>query len=117
MLAGRVSKEESGTPDKRRFCVAVKNWSHNLKRGYRITLHLKDETPPPAPPSTPISAPSVAPALANSPEHYLVTKGDCLAKIAERRYGKQVWSKIFDANRAIINDPDLIFPGQELVLP
>ncbi len=48
---------------------------------------------------------------------YRVEKGDCLAKIAERTYGKQVWTTIFEANRSIIRDPDLIYPGQSLVLP
>jgi nucleoid-associated protein YgaU len=33
-------------------------------------------------------------------------------------YGKgSKWTKIYDANRDKIKNPDLIFPGQELVIP
>jgi len=29
--------------ERRRFCVGVKNWSHNLQRGYRISIELRDK--------------------------------------------------------------------------
>jgi nucleoid-associated protein YgaU len=49
---------------------------------------------------------------------YTVVSGDSLSKIAQRVYGDaQQWRKIYDANRDIINDPDLIHPGQTLRLP
>jgi nucleoid-associated protein YgaU len=49
---------------------------------------------------------------------YVVVKGDSLSKIAQREYGDaQQWRRIFDANRDIIQDPDLIHPGQTLRLP
>jgi nucleoid-associated protein YgaU len=49
---------------------------------------------------------------------YVVVSGDSLSKIAKREYGDaQKWPKIYEANRAIIKDPDLIYPGQELRIP
>lgn len=49
---------------------------------------------------------------------YVVVSGDSLSKIAKREYGDaQKWPKIYEANRNIIKDPDLIFPGQELRIP
>ena len=49
---------------------------------------------------------------------YVVVKGDSLSKIAQREYGDaQQWTRIFEANRDIITDPDLIYPGQALRLP
>jgi nucleoid-associated protein YgaU len=49
---------------------------------------------------------------------YTVRKGDSLSKIAKREYGDaQQWHRIFDANRDIINDPDLIYPDQVLQIP
>ena len=49
---------------------------------------------------------------------YVVVKGDSLSKIAQREYGDaKQWTRIFEANRDIITDPDLIHPGQELRLP
>ena len=46
---------------------------------------------------------------------YTVEAGDNLTKIGQK-YGLP-WRAIFDANRDIINDPDLIQPGQELKIP
>jgi nucleoid-associated protein YgaU len=49
---------------------------------------------------------------------YVVVKGDSLSKIARREYGDaNKWRTIFEANKDLINDPDLIYPGQELTIP
>jgi nucleoid-associated protein YgaU len=49
---------------------------------------------------------------------YTVRKGDSLSRIAKEVYGDaQQWRKIHEANRDIIDDPDLIHPGQVLKLP
>jgi len=48
---------------------------------------------------------------------YVVQKGDCLWKIAERIYQDPFqWKKIYDKNAAIIKDPNLIYPEQSLDL-
>jgi nucleoid-associated protein YgaU len=65
------------------------------------------------------TAPAVdqAPASATS-RTYVVVSGDSLSKIAKREYGDaQKWHQIYEANRDIIKDPDLIYPGQILRLP
>lgn len=49
---------------------------------------------------------------------YTVVKGDSLSKIAKREYGDaQKWRVIFEANKDIIKNPDLIHPGQTLKIP
>ena len=49
---------------------------------------------------------------------YTVVKGDSLSKIAQREYGDaKQWTRIYEANRDTIQDPDLIEPGQTLRLP
>lgn len=49
---------------------------------------------------------------------YTVKSGDTLSAIAKREYGDaNQWKRIFDANRDLIEDPDLIHPGQELRIP
>ena len=49
---------------------------------------------------------------------YTVVTGDSLSKIAKRFYGDgNRWQKIFEANRDQIEDPDLIQPGWQLVIP
>jgi nucleoid-associated protein YgaU len=47
-----------------------------------------------------------------------VQKGDSLSKIAKREYGDaQQWRKIYEANRDLIANPDLIYPGQVFRIP
>ena len=49
---------------------------------------------------------------------YVVQKGDTLAKIAVEYYGDaRLYTKIFEANRDILSDPDKIKPGQKLRIP
>lgn len=49
---------------------------------------------------------------------YTVVSGDSLSKIAKREYGDMhKWKQIYEANRDIIKDPNLIYPGQKLKLP
>ncbi|MGH7675934.1 MAG: LysM peptidoglycan-binding domain-containing protein [Gemmatimonadales bacterium] len=49
---------------------------------------------------------------------YKVVKGDSLSKIAQRVYGDpKKWQRIYDANKDVIKNPDLIYPGQDLRIP
>jgi nucleoid-associated protein YgaU len=49
---------------------------------------------------------------------YTVVKGDSLSKIAKREYGDaSKWRQIYQANRDVIDNPDLIEPGQDLIIP
>jgi nucleoid-associated protein YgaU len=49
---------------------------------------------------------------------YTVVPGDSLSKIAKHRYGDaNKWRKIYEANRDLIKDPDLIYPGQSFRIP
>ena len=48
-------------------------------------------------------------------ETYTVQSGDTLSAIG-KRYGV-AWREIFEANRGTIDDPDRIFPGQQLRIP
>ena len=49
---------------------------------------------------------------------YVVQKGDSLSKIARKFYGNaNAWNRIFEANRDVVRDPDLIQPGWKLRIP
>jgi len=49
---------------------------------------------------------------------YTVVPGDSLSKIAKREYGDaSKWRQIFQANKDVIENPDLIEPGQNLIIP
>ena len=49
---------------------------------------------------------------------HTVESGESLSKIAKHYYGNPMkYTAIFEANRNILDNPDLIHPGQELVIP
>lgn len=51
-------------------------------------------------------------------EYHLIQKGETLSAIAKQFYGKaNDYRKIFEANREVIKDPKLIFPGQKIRIP
>ncbi len=51
-------------------------------------------------------------------EFYTVKRGDSLSLIAKRYYGDPMkYPLIFEANREVIKNPDLIYPGQTLRIP
>jgi nucleoid-associated protein YgaU len=56
-----------------------------------------------------------APEGSDSGSTYTVQSGDTLSKIGGN-YGVS-WQQIFEANRDKLDDPDKIFPGQELTIP
>lgn len=92
---------------------------------------LSGKKPEQAPAGAPAEAPkpeaATAAAQAPAPEsgeaaggRYVVKEGDTLWKIAEAHYGAGQggqYEKIFEANRDVLKDPDVIRPGQSLVIP
>ncbi len=49
---------------------------------------------------------------------YTVVKGDCLWNIAKKFYGSGTkYTLIYNANKGIIKNPSLIYPGQVLTIP
>lgn len=49
---------------------------------------------------------------------YQVRRGDTLASIAGRFYGSsQRWQELHEANRHVLENPDLVWPGLTLVVP
>ena len=49
---------------------------------------------------------------------YVVEKGDTLQGISDKVYGTtKKWKEIYEANRDVLESPDMIRPGQKLVIP
>jgi LysM repeat protein len=68
------------------------------------------QAPKPEPKPKPVEQPQEA--------IYEVQPGDTLGAIALKYYGKaSAYPKIFEANRDILDNPDLIKPGQKLRIP
>lgn len=61
---------------------------------------------------------SVKDGSGSDPVLHEVKKGDNLWKIAEKHYGNgSKYTEIFEANKPMLKDPDLIYPGQMLRIP
>ncbi|MEO6441266.1 MAG: LysM peptidoglycan-binding domain-containing protein [Chitinophagales bacterium] len=80
-----------------------------FKKGKEKPVENKTAPPPPKmniPPPTPAQ------------REYVVKAGDSLSKIAKAHYGDaNDWRKIFEANKDVIKNPDLIHPGQKIIIP
>lgn len=51
-------------------------------------------------------------------QFHTVVRGDSLSKIAKKYYGNAMkYPAIFEANKPMLKDPDLIYPGQVLRIP
>jgi nucleoid-associated protein YgaU len=65
-----------------------------------------------------VHQPQAAQPAAPQKEYYTVKSGDSLSKIAKQVYGDaNAWHKIHQANTDQVKDPNLIHPGQKLVIP
>jgi nucleoid-associated protein YgaU len=61
---------------------------------------------------------STAPSPEPEEQTYTIAPGDSLSKIAKHFYGDaSKWRQIFEANRDVIKDPDLIYPGKTIKIP
>ena len=65
-----------------------------------------------------VEAGALAGAGGKEAEFVLIQSGDTLWGIAERAYGNGArYQEIFEANREVIENPDLIYPGQKIRIP
>jgi hypothetical protein len=86
-----------------------------------LTCDLTVDTSLPQPGQSQQSPPSMsagASASGGQGRRYTVKSGDTLSKIAKEFYGRaDQYTRIFEANRNVLTDPDKIRSGQELVIP
>lgn len=67
---------------------------------------------------SPPDGPQGAPPMPRGPRTYTVKAGDNLSRIAKALLGDaNRWKDIFEANRNILKNPDVIRVGQELIIP
>jgi nucleoid-associated protein YgaU len=63
----------------------------------------------------PMQQPSAA---APQAQVYEIKKGDTLSGIAKQQLGDaSKWRTIYEANKDVIKNPDLIYPGQKIKIP
>lgn len=49
-------------------------------------------------------------------EQYVIMPGDTLSEIAQRYGIAGGWQALYEVNRDVIDDPDLIYPGEIITL-
>ena len=65
-----------------------------------------------------VKAEEAAAKLDDGTQYYIIKSGDTLSAIAKQFYGDaNKYPKIFEANREVIKDANLIFPGQKIRIP
>lgn len=73
--------------------------------------------PPVAPDARQLAAPA-RPDAPSASRRIEVRRGDTLWALAARHLGDPLlWSRLHDANRGVVANPDVIFPGQQLRIP
>lgn len=102
-LTGDVSSREVSVQVMENFDKLVK--TDNTLNAMRVDAPKPAPAPPPPPPK-PVE------------RIHEVVAGESLSKIALKYYGNgNKYMKIFEANRDILSNPDLIKPGQKLRIP
>lgn len=103
-------------------------WVCNAMVGYPLSGSNRNVDPfAGAPSTTPKPAPKPAPKPETKPDsrrpeshiahdHYTVVKGDTLYDIAKAKKVKS-WQELYRWNTRIVEDPDLIYPGEVLNVP
>lgn len=92
------------------------NYALSLKEYRYITIEQVVDQPT----TTAVKGVSGArPVTKPTPKTYTVKSGDNLSLISKRVYGdSSKWRQIYDANKSVIGgNPNLIYPGQQLVIP
>lgn len=88
------------------------NFNLNLKEYVNQTANISTVAA-----ASSVSDPALTTAAIGS-DTYTVVKGDCLWNIAKSYYGSgSQYTKIYNANKDIIDNPNLIYPGQTLTIP
>lgn len=118
----RAAKTATERVEAQKLVRAAEEQTKKAEQAAAVTAQVAS-APVQVPPveSAPAPAPKAesAPAQAPQVKKHVVQKGESLSLIAKHYYGDiHKWKQLYEANKAVIGDnPDLIKPGQELVIP
>lgn len=111
LIESYTINERAGEEGDKYISFSLVEYKEFSKKVAKITV-VKDTTK-----ATPAPAPSPAPATPQKKTHTIVS-GDTLWAIAKKYYGNgALYNKIYEANKNIIKNPNLIYPGQKVVIP
>lgn len=102
-------REDGGDPGTYQYSITLKEYREIKTRQVKVDIPTKTAT-----------VTQEEPRVDNSvqPQTYTVKSGDCLWNIAKKYYGSgSQYTKIYNANKDKISNPNLIYPGQVLTIP
>lgn len=92
------------------------NGAHTLEKDRRVEIIPIEESTLPAEPT--MSEPEVQAAPAAPKAKVVIQSGDRLSKLARQYYGNTAdWTKIYEANKNVIKNPDILPVGETIVIP
>ena len=117
-LKGVVTEEAYGEPAGRITIEAAPAEEPPAEEPVEEPAPAPEPVPEPAPESAPAPEPVPEPAPTVAEGGYVVKSGDCLWSIAQKTYGTgRQWNVIYEANKAVIKNPNDLRVGQVLVIP
>ena len=102
-------REDGGDPGTYQYSITLKEYREITVRRVKVDI-----------PTKKASVEKGEPRVDNTvrPQTYTVKSGDCLWNIAKKYYGSGAqYTKIYEANRDKIKNPNLIYAGQVLTIP
>jgi LysM repeat protein len=108
-IEGKVVTLTGDVPSREISVQVMANFDKLVKTDNTLNaMRVDAPKPAPAPPPPPKPAERI----------HEVVAGESLSRIAQKYYGNgNKYMKIFEANRDILSNPDLIKPGQKLRIP
>ena len=119
-LGGRLTKEKYGAPRGDAEIITADSKPAEAEKPAAADAGKEEKTAEAEKPAAADAGKEEKTAAAEAApgSEYEVRKGDCLFTIAEKAYGDgKKWRLIYENNRKIIRDPEVIRPGQILKLP
>lgn len=113
-----ISGEVASFPEKQRAILVAGNIK-GVEKVNATNLSVRPVQPMEMPRASIPGVPELMPPGAEPEfEFYTIQPGDSLSKIAGRYYGDVMkWPVLFEANKGVIENADLIYPGQQIRVP
>ena len=113
-----VSGQVDSQPECDRICETLEGMPNLKTVQNKISIGAPEPVVVPEPEPVVVTEEAVSTGAEAQGRTYTVQSGDSLWKISEKMYGSGTkYMKIFEANTSLLENPDKIFPGQELVIP
>ncbi|GAA1349007.1 LysM peptidoglycan-binding domain-containing protein [Streptomyces beijiangensis] len=114
--SGSASSDSSSSDSSSSSSSSDNSYSSDSSSSESTDSSSSDDSSAAAAPSTTPAAPSASSSYEKGDGEYKVKTGDTLSAIAKAQGVSGGWEKVYDLNKDIVKDANLIYPGQQLHL-